>query len=430
MRQLSRRAILASLGGIGVAGAVSGGGTAALFTDRSEFGGQILAGNVVLDVNCDSCVADGDALSFAFAGIDRGERGVETLQLAVETNPARVWLRTQCPSTIDPLGEALVVSLSAAGSVLASGSLSDVRRDLHAGVRLDSDCLEPGDRIELSLEWALPNGTPDSVAGSMTSVSFSLFAEQCRHVGDATATNPYVGAVPCEEGGCPACELLGKFEFDGGTQRFEVGERYPLDTPEGSYYLAVTDVENDGNESTCVAFELDRTDGPTPPMCRVDIGSGRNCRPGAPSRGGSPNGKRYEFEPPRNDTGGTLCTRTFEEIDAGCDEQGGPSGPPGPPGNNGPSNQDNATSDDGRQPAISNVAVYVCVSDDDSDDSADASADGDLAEGQSDPSIEGQPDDSGEGQSESDGAAESNTPTDNAGTEDESDDKEPADSEN
>jgi len=362
----TRRQILAGLGGIGAVGAIGGASTYAFFNARAALDGTVRAGQISVNVDCEGCHAPGDGVEFVFEGIDRGDTGTGTLDVTVDTNPARLWLRTDCPPAFDALGDALMVTLrDGAGEVLASGTLSDVRRKLNTGVRLDDrngdDCTVPGEPVALALEWELPNDTDDSVAGSTTSLRFEFFAEQCRHVDEAAVIDPFIGSAPCKEADCPACELLGKFEFaDDEDQLFEVGETYPLDNADGvsgDYRLRVTDVEDNGDdETTCVAFELERTDGSTPPMCRVDVGSGRSCNPGS-SDGGSPNAKKYEFEPPRYATGAALCTRTFGEIAEECGDDGRGPHVGGPPAD--------AT------PAISNVAVYVCVDDETSAEPSD-----------------------------------------------------------
>ena len=350
---LSRRRILAGLGGVGVVGAFGGAGTYALFSARAEAGGRVRTGAVSIDVDCASCSRDGDGVVFGFDGIDRGDRGTETVSITVETNPARLWLRADCPPPVDALGDALEMTLrDDTGGILASGSLSEIRRDLNTGVRLDDrdgdGCTVPGEPLDLTLEWTLPTDTDDSVAGAKTSLRLELFAEQCRHVDEVDVVDPFAGFAPCDEADCPSCELLGKFEFGDEEQLFEVGETYPLDTADGvdgDYHILVTAVENDGNETTCVAFELERTDGSTPPMCRVDVGGGRNCNSG-PSGGGSPNPNVHELHPPRFATGTVLCTRTFGELANECGASQRPGGPPAD-----------------ASPAISNVAVYVCVDD-------------------------------------------------------------------
>jgi predicted ribosomally synthesized peptide with SipW-like signal peptide len=202
--ELTRRKILAGICGIGATGAVSGGGTYAFLTRRVDTGGQIRSGTVSINVDCSLCSVVDNTVSFAVDGIDRGESGRETLEITVGTNPARLWLRTDCPPVPDRLGDVLLVRLSRDGETLASGSLSSVRRALRTGIRLDADCTAPGEPLELHLDWELPGETADSVAGSGTALSFDLAAEQCRHTPDdgfdaVDVLNPFATTSPCDE---------------------------------------------------------------------------------------------------------------------------------------------------------------------------------------------------------------------------------------
>ncbi len=220
--RLSRRQVLAAVGGIGTAGAVAGVGTGAYLSDRKRVTTAIDTGAVAIDVDCRACSIVDDRLSFAFDGIDRGESDTIAIAFTVETNPARLWLRTTCPPVSDPLGDALAVELDVDGDTIAAGSLSAVARSLATGIQLD-DCTEPGRPIDLELSWELPAHVPDSLAGKTTAFTAELAAEQCRHVDGGTASNPFADAVPCDEPiDCVTCpgqdgdriaEAL--FEYDG-----------------------------------------------------------------------------------------------------------------------------------------------------------------------------------------------------------------------
>jgi predicted ribosomally synthesized peptide with SipW-like signal peptide len=224
---LSRRKILAGLGGLGVAGAVSGVGTYAFLTDAAATSGSIQSGTLSIDVDCGRCLVD-DGVSFALGGLDRGASGTETLSLAIETNPANLWLRTDCPSTIDRLGDALLVRLRYDGATVESGTLSSVRRSLRGGTPLGEGCTTPGETIDLNIEWELPLETSETVAGEQTSLQFEFVAEQCRHVDMPNGDNPFAGTPPCDEPPecLPCAEDSGNritgatFEYDGPAGAF------------------------------------------------------------------------------------------------------------------------------------------------------------------------------------------------------------------
>lgn len=244
--ELSRRTILAGLGGLGVAGAVSGAGTYALLTDAAASGGSIQSGTLSIDVDCDRCLVDG-GVSFALGDLDRGASGTETLSLAVETNPATLWLRTDCPPTVDPLGEALRVRLRYGGTIVESGTLSSVRRSLRGGTLLGEGCTSPGEPTDLDIEWDLPLDTPETVAGAQTDLQFEFVAEQCRHVDAPEGDNPFAGTPPCDEPPeCLPCDedsgnrVAGAtFEYDGPAEAFlELAQRTSGNGPQSDDLFA------------------------------------------------------------------------------------------------------------------------------------------------------------------------------------------------
>ncbi|SIS17796.1 hypothetical protein [Natronorubrum thiooxidans] len=202
---LSRRQILAAVGAIGTAGTVAGVGTGAYLSDRQRVTNALETGSIAIDVDCDACSIVDGRLAFAFDGLDRGDGDTITVSLTVETNPARLWLRTRCPPISDALGEALAVVFRVDGDTIAAGSLSAVSRTLATGVRLAS-CTDPETAIDLELEWELPDDVPDSVAGETTEFTVELVAEQCRHVDADSASDPFASVAPCEEPpDCVAC---------------------------------------------------------------------------------------------------------------------------------------------------------------------------------------------------------------------------------
>ncbi|OYR59351.1 DUF7467 domain-containing protein [Halorubrum halodurans] len=361
LADLSRRRLLAGLGGLGAIGAASGAGTFAYLTDDERLPrNRIGAGEVALDVSCSDssgnggCTVSNGLVSYTPENpIDRGDWGDVTFDVSVRTNPARLWFATTCPPTRDPLGEELDVSLRVGDEwVFPSGSLSELRREFADGLRVDDRdggaCLDPeGDALEIELAWELPADAPADAGGETTAFEFRLYTEQCRHVseGDAAGSNPYAG-IDCDEprDGCPNCDYAGKVDVDERIVRSDAGDAStwlaidegPL---AGDAYLLVTDVEykDDDEEAVGVRFDLvDANGDPAGELCEVRIKGGNDTA-------------TYPIEPPSTDTGETLY----------------------------------APENDGGNPAgISNVQIDVCVDDDggngDDDDPVDCECGGNV----------------------------------------------------
>lgn len=203
---LSRRRLLASLGGVGVVGMASGAGTFAYFSDSETLASNdVDTGSLELQLTDDDSV-DG-TVTFDVRGIDRGASGERTVNLRIRTNPARVWLATDCPGPDDRLAEALEVRLAFAEKPVSGGwqSFAAFRRSYFDGLRLDDGCLPPGVDARLTLHWRLPSDVDAFLDGSETTFAFELHAEQCRHVSetDAHRSNPFEGRV-CDGGDRPA----------------------------------------------------------------------------------------------------------------------------------------------------------------------------------------------------------------------------------
>ncbi|MEF8914727.1 hypothetical protein [Natronomonas sp.] len=201
--ELSRRELLAGLGGIGVAGAASGAGTYALFSDRSDFDGRTRASGLALDIECDgseSCANTADGVSFRFDGLDRGDERSISFRVTVRQNPARVWMATDCPEGT-ALEDALEIELRGSDGTEVSGRLSEVRRRLHTGTRVDggSGCTAVDSPVRFELRASLPAEVDTSVAGSEASLTLAFFAEQCRHAGDGGDRNPFRTRRPCRK---------------------------------------------------------------------------------------------------------------------------------------------------------------------------------------------------------------------------------------
>ncbi len=221
---LSRRRLLAGIGGVGAVGMASGAGTFAYLSDREDFPRNTLgSGAVDVDVACSQptdCTGSDGLVRFAIDGLDRGSSGTRTVTATVRTNPARLWLATVCPdpdlAASDPLGDALGVELVVGSDPepTFSGSLSALRRKFVTGLRIDDrtdagePCLDPKAELDLTLNWTLPADAPDAAAGRTTAVELRLYAEQCRHVSEdeATGSNPFADLDPCPEPSCAVCE--------------------------------------------------------------------------------------------------------------------------------------------------------------------------------------------------------------------------------
>lgn len=348
---LSRRSLLAALGGIGAVGAASGAGTFAHFSDTGSFAGnEIGAGEVDIDLSCEprgNCSVEDGHVTFAVDHINRGGGGRETFTVDVQTNPARLWLGTDCPPAFDPLGDAIEASLKVRDEsswfALSSGTLAGIQRHLADGFRLDNldgdACLDPeGEPLQIVLDWSLPADAPDGAAREPTSFGFQLYTEQCRHVSETTAeqSNPFAGLRSCAEPPepCPECTFGGKVDdVEGDISVSDPADPttwLPIDEGPlaGEAFLLVTDVRyKDGDEAVGVRFELVDANGtPFGDLCEVRIKGG-------------PTAKRYPIEPPSYDTAKVLLS-------------------PDGPGNSG-------------RREISNIQIDVCVDADDEPDDPD-----------------------------------------------------------
>ncbi|TKX42145.1 hypothetical protein EXE50_15460 [Halorubrum sp. ARQ200] len=284
---LSRRRLLAGIGGVGAVGMASGIGTGAYLADRETFANNVFgAGEVGLTVDgtpTNGVVTVGplavDRTTFA----DRPEP--ETFEVEASANPVRVWLATDCPDG-DSLGNALEVEVVVDGESVTGGyrPLAEVERDLATGVRIDAGCLDPdGDPIVVEVAPYLPVDSPD-VGGQATDLTVRLYAEQCRHVSEEQANapggNPFADVV-CEETDCPECVPFGKADFGASTA---VGDVLPLEMLlDGArpHQIEITGVETkDDGEVVGVAFRLRDADGDSgPDMCTVAVKGGPDRDP-------------------------------------------------------------------------------------------------------------------------------------------------------
>jgi hypothetical protein len=200
--ELTRRALLGSLGTVGTAGAAVGAGTTGLFTDREQLRESVASGGRLdLLVSWPGGTSE-DGVATLDIDLSDGGSGSERFTVELpDSNPGRVWLRTICPS-----GPAESVSGSLSyvcnDEVLAAGSLVDIADALRNGVHLDPDCatddgcLGPDTDLELEFSWSFsPTDDYDGTDPEPVGIQFQYHAVQCRH---AAATNPFPESDPCD----------------------------------------------------------------------------------------------------------------------------------------------------------------------------------------------------------------------------------------
>ncbi|MCU4718193.1 hypothetical protein [Halapricum hydrolyticum] len=298
---VSRRALLGSLGTVGTAGAAFGAGTTALFTDTERLlGSTVSAGQLDLLASWPGGTSEDGVATLAIDLTDGSDSSVVTVAHAVEeSNPARIWLRTTCPT--GPADSVYVtVSYVCNDEIIASGTLLSVANSLCNGILLDPDCdttdvcLPSDGELDVEFEW---ESSDDYSGNNPKNVELQLQfqGEQCRH--NATLSNPFPRVEPCvtyhgisfieiyaEIDG--SCELIGKLELDSSYEQDGIGDSYiepgtydlyEDDDGDGAgYNVVVTDTveKDDGDETVAVEFELVDPDGSDPDLCRVDIKGG------------------------------------------------------------------------------------------------------------------------------------------------------------
>lgn len=325
----SRRKLLAGIAGVGVAGAGAGAATGAYLNDRARFSSGIQAGEVQVTIECDgnSCTESDGQVTVALEDLEPETRGRERFGVSVDGNPARLWLRTECPPAVDPLGEVLRVRLAIErGDDTTSerlfpsdgewGSFDELRTEFSDGVRLDESDPCRTDDVELRLAYDLP---ADATWATTADAEFAIevYAEQCRHVSETSVETPFA-ATDCPDLECPDCVELGKLEvgndrLEPGTYGFDElasafdgdGHAYEVDV------LTLTNKDEDDPETICAAFRLlrDGEESRAPPVCAVDVAGG----PDLDSTG--PHENSYAIEPPTTRTRGQLCTEWADEDD-------------------------------------------------------------------------------------------------------------------
>jgi len=196
---LTRRRVLSGIAVSGGAGALTGRGTVALFSDEELFTNNSVttsastAGVVDLDVAVDS-LGDADGLIYT----------IEVPDLA-NNNPSYIWVQpVTCPDPIDAADDVdvdLRVECPDSGDTvtIAEGTLREVvdglRTNAGEPLRCSGEtprCFEPGENVELVLE-VLSSDTTEDFAFEL-----EFYAEQCRY--NTEATTPFDSLAQCDTG--------------------------------------------------------------------------------------------------------------------------------------------------------------------------------------------------------------------------------------
>lgn len=295
---LSRRGLLGALA-VGSVGGLAGHNAVALLSDREAMAPELTTGLVDIvveywrdlgpdgpDLSAPDGVGDGTTLAGQVEGLSTDEPVRDLFRISLPqdrggtNNPARIWLRADCPEAT-MLGELLTVNLSysdadgTAGPTIASGSLREVADTLREGVRLaesppvdESGCIP--DELFVLAEYELAA----YVGSESVALPLDVRAVQCRNT-DGTH-NPFGASddEPCPPGySCDCCWVIGKVEVDEETTtgQLEAGETYSFTEGLADYSIAITEVDGESG----AAFTLVHDDGlAVPPLCQVKVKGG------------------------------------------------------------------------------------------------------------------------------------------------------------
>jgi hypothetical protein len=301
---INRRRVLAALAAAGGAGALTGTGTAAFLGDAERGSVGLTTGllDVAVEVwqdtddvdqNDPDRVIDGPWMNLLLDALDDEQSSGSVLLRFVRpesetgtNNPARLWLRTECPDGTT-LAEFLEVTLSYAdadgtpvetltdadGTPLADRSLRELADALRSGYLLDGngDTSDGDDDCLTDDLWLLIEYDASGYVGA-ESASLPVFvgAVQCRNTDPTTNPFPESDVVDaCEPSYvCDCCWAIGKVEVESTLQ---AGSTYAFDEGLTGYELSVTEVDGD----TGVAFDLVAADDrPVFPICEVQVKGG------------------------------------------------------------------------------------------------------------------------------------------------------------
>jgi hypothetical protein len=298
---ISRRALLGSLGTVGGAGAVFGAGTTSLFIDRelietSEVSAGLL--DILVSWEDGAQTSEDGTATVTFDLSDGSDKNILTVtHTDKRSNPASIWFRPTCPT--GP-ADSVNVTATVCDTEVGSGSLLHVANDLRNGIRLDTreycgECIGPDEEIELEIDWEFSASDDyDSQNPDDVELEFHFRAIQCRSNPDPS--NPFEEIDPCidttEYHGISyikvfaslegECSEIGKLELDNNL--IQEGESYEFSevkqTEYDDYQIEVIDTvtKDDGQEVVAVEFELNDPDGSDPDLCDVHIkgGSGQS----------------------------------------------------------------------------------------------------------------------------------------------------------
>ena len=306
----TRRRVLAALAAAGGAGALSAAGSNGLVGDRERRAMNVTTGT--LDVNLTywqlpdtgpggpavdappDGAANGPTLALPVGPLTETDAAGRVLvRIALPqsgqtvNNPARLWLRADCPPPTW-LAEDLAVTLSyaapdgTAGETILEGSLRDVATALRAGIPLDGtgDTTDAGECLTDELYVVVAYDASSYVGTETAALPLEVAAVQCR---GPDAGNPFpddeIG--PCERVlDCTCCRAIGKLNVWASLQS---ATTYSFDEGLSTYGIHVTETDGDSG----VAFDLVSTDGSfVPPLCEVHVKGGPgderySRRPGA-----------------------------------------------------------------------------------------------------------------------------------------------------
>lgn len=214
---LSRRAVLAALGGTGATGALASTGTGAVISDIDVAPGNTFVAGA-LDIalcweptdsrgRCDP--VSGSRVTLELGAIEPGDTGSGTIRCRhadASSNPAWLWVRSPCPTEACGLKRHLEVSLwyddgcdgvrgdsppvrTAEGDAIVDVTLCEALTMLSEGTALDARPLDGSGRAPLDpesdcclgLSWRM---TDAPCTGDTASLELEFFAEQVRHNDD------------------------------------------------------------------------------------------------------------------------------------------------------------------------------------------------------------------------------------------------------
>lgn len=183
-RRLSRRGLVLGAAAVGVA-ATTGARTLAFTSDEERLSGAFSAGSLDLQISWDGASPDLGSLR------ETGETRQRHLSIVMpeRSDPAYVWLRTNCPQCTD-VENAVRVSFdletTAGTEALFDGTLREARMQFGPGRRL-SETLHPGQTWRLVVTCELVETLASETDAEF---QFDFYAVQSPHVDDPETVAP------------------------------------------------------------------------------------------------------------------------------------------------------------------------------------------------------------------------------------------------